>query len=265
MNTITNSNYQTSFGMKQGLKTADIIQRKAKSVYPHILPSRFEHFNDSTNPCLNRFNKYYGKSNLIYNMLITMKQIMLRLKFNESPHNAIINSLKNRKLGNSYEEAMLASTIGRINGQKNIYSAIIDGLKHSVCFITDKAVQDGKSLVLKDKEAIIIDPQLGITDYADNYYKKLKEIFYPNTLVIQSKLDDIYQGKNSKNLKNLKTSIDEIIRQLNRENSRNTIFDARGKLFVTPNENQLKDEKVIEYLKNNYPELIIKDYKKVQV
>ena len=39
MNTITDLNYQTTFGMKQGLKQAEIIQRKAKNTYQHISPN----------------------------------------------------------------------------------------------------------------------------------------------------------------------------------------------------------------------------------
>ena len=38
MNTIADLNYQTTFGMKQGLKQAEIIQRKAKNTYQHISP-----------------------------------------------------------------------------------------------------------------------------------------------------------------------------------------------------------------------------------
>lgn len=221
MNTITDFNYQTSFGMKKGLQTAEIIQRKAKNVYPHVSPYRIGKSKFCERPIGNEKNKFYEFASNLQKELEYFRNHIL--SSSRALHETLVKELKSGlKLGNSAEEVELASIIGRINGQNNIYSASIDGLDHGVCFITGKAVKEGKSQVLKDKDAIVIDPQLGITDYAGNYFVKLKEF-------------------------------------LGRYKIR------RRNISVTPHKNQLKDEKVIEYLKKEYPELVINDYKKVQV
>ena len=216
MNIITNSNYQTSFGMRKDLKYFEIIQRKAKSVYPHVSPYQMSGLKSCD----------YGVNSKFYNYILNLQKKLEFFRHNvlsesRSFHKDLIENFKNGlKLGNNYEEVILASVIAKVNGIKNIYTASIDGLDHAVCVITKKTVKKGKSQAFNNKEAIIIDPQLGITDYASNYFIKLKEII----------------GKNN-------------FRQTN--------------LSVTPHKNQLKDEIVIKYLRDNYPELLINDYKEI--
>ena len=213
MNVVTNSNYQTSFGMRKELKAFEIIQRKAKTVYPHISPYYMQESMCCESSVNNKFYKY----------ICDLQKKLDYFRYNvlsdsRSLHKDIVDNLKNGlKLGNSYEEAKLASIIGKINGHKNVYTANIDGLDHAICVISPKPIKEGKSQIL-DKKSIVVDPQLGLTDYADNYFVRLKEL----------------KGKDN-------------FRKLN--------------CSVTPHKQQLKDEKVIKYLKEQYPELSIKDYK----
>ena len=216
MNIITNSNYQTSFGMRKDLKYFEIIQRKAKCVYPHVSPYNMSGLKSCD----------YGVNNKFYNYILNLQKKLEFFRYNllsesRSFHKDLIENLKNGlKLGNSYEEATLASVIAKINGIKNIYTASIDGLDHAVCVITRKTVKEGKTQVLNNKEAIIIDPQLGITDYANNYFVRLKETIGNNNF-------------------------------------------RPAKLSVTPFKKQLKDEIVIQYLRDKYPELIINGNKEI--
>ena len=118
-------------------------------------------------------NKFFNYLKDLQMKLIEFRHVLAESR---SPHKDLVDELKNGlRLANGGEEVELASTIGRINGQKNIYSASVDGVDHAVCFITNAPVKEGKSQILKGKDAIIIDPQLGITDFANNYFAKIKE------------------------------------------------------------------------------------------
>ena len=212
---------QTSFGMKKSLKTVEILQRKAKNVYPHISPYEFE-------------QRLYRQNENISTPLqkvltrIQIKLDALRLKMGQSkyPQKELIENMKQNKIGNGGEEVNLATIIGKLNGQKNIFSGRINGLDHGVAFITGKIVKNGEILFLKNKDAIIIDPQLGITDYAGNYYTKLKEI-------------------------------------MGEQYKRQAKYNAG--LCIIPRDNHSIKEITITDLKTNYPELLIKDYKPVQM
>ena len=219
MNTVTNTNYQTTFGMKQNLKTADIIQRKAKNTYAHISPYLFE---QQENVMQNQKLKEFVLE--LKRKLFDFRYIM---QTSPNPQKLLIENLKRgNKLGNSGEEVDLATIIGKINGQKNIYSASVNGLDHAVSIITNKIVKNGQKQIMKNKDAIIIDPQLGITDYAGNYFAKLKEI-----------MGKPYQ---------------------------NATKNEAG-LAVIPRNNHRLNKAQIADLKTNYPELLIADYKHVKV
>lgn len=205
MNTIVNSNYQTAFGMKQSLKSAEIIQRRAKNTYQHFSPIVVD--------------RYYNSLDIPNKLRLSGLRLSdLRYKW-ESGQNYIkelIDNLKSgEKLGNGREETMLATAIGRMNWQNNIYAGYFDGLDHAVSFITNKAVKDGKEVLLKGKDAIIIDPQLGITDYAGNYCSK--------------------------------------------------VFKNNSGLQIKPMWNDKLDTAPINDLRAGYPELIIRNYKKVEI
>ena len=84
----------------------------------------------------------------------------------------------------------MAELIGRVNGQSNIYTGIAlynknqsgleTELNHRIAFITDKPVENGNIYDFKNKEAIVIDPWLGITDFVSEYFGKLKTILRHN-------------------------------------------------------------------------------------
>ena len=74
-----------------------------------------------------------------------------------------------------------------MNGIKNIFAGNIffndtknnseHNIDHVVAFITDKKDKINGEFYFKNKDAIIIDPWLGIVDYASNYFKKLQTQF----------------------------------------------------------------------------------------
>ena len=219
MNTISIPNNQPAFGMKQSLKSAEIIQRRAKNTYQHFSPYLFEQrLNDESSKNLRIILKK------IKNSLMEFRDNIYK---SQNPQKLLIEDLKNgQKLANGGEEVELAAIIGKMNGQKNIYTGRIDGLDHAVTFITNKIVKNGQKQTLANKDAIIIDPQLGITDYAGNYFMKLKD-----------KMGNSYRHgvKNDAGVTVMPT------------------FDKKL------NKAQMAD------LKSNYPELLIADYKTVKV
>ena len=128
------------------IRNADLITRKAHSLYPHVSESR------------------------IVSMIGEDKVDEKNL------YRYVLESLQGR-LGNCAEEAKLAELIARINGQKNVYSGKIFAgkgfAKHEVAFITDKEIKPDKKYHFKNKDALIIDPWLGVTDFAGRYFKSL--------------------------------------------------------------------------------------------
>ena len=102
---------------------------------------------------------------------------ILKIEIDEkNTYQYVIESLK-KGLGNCFEESKFAELIAKINGQNNIYSGKIYAgkgfAKHEVAFITDIKINADKFYRFKNKEAIILDPWLGITDYAENYFTRI--------------------------------------------------------------------------------------------
>ena len=91
-----------------------------------------------------------------------------------------------------------------------------------MAFITNKKIEPNKKYSFKSKEALVIDPWLGITEYAGNYFKLIKTNF-ANLLNIRGNSNPKIQA------------------------------DFSGKLST----------RKINELKSKYPELTIKDYKKI--
>ena len=159
----------------QEIRKADLITRKAHSIYPHISESRIAAIiaQDKVKEL------FWGQMSMEY----ALKFAGERLKMEEDEKNLyqhIIDAMK-KGLGNCAEEAKLAELIGKISGIKNIYSGSIFAgkgfAKHDVAFITDKEIKENKKYQFKNKEALIIDPWLGITDFAGNYFKMIKTTF----------------------------------------------------------------------------------------
>lgn len=165
----------TFTGRKNNIRNADIITRKAHSQYPHISESRI-------NAAISQDkvkDLFWGQMSLEYALKFASERLNIELD-EKNAHKHVIESLK-KGLGNCYEESKLAELIAKVNGQKNIYSGKIfagKGLaKHEVAFITDKKIEPDKLYKFKNKEAIILDPWLGITDFAGNYFKKIRTDF----------------------------------------------------------------------------------------
>lgn len=195
MNSVTNSN-QTTFGMKQPLKRPDMYLRKVKNTYQHFSPDNFSEriknkYNLDMDPLYLSSEAYIQfiekEKNISINrkLLNGLRKVVdkfatyrNKLQTSRNKITFMLENLKNgNKMGNNGEESDLATLIGRMNGQNNIYSGYINGAaSRKVSFITDKPVKDGKKLFLKNKDAIIIDPELGITDYACNYFVKIKDL-----------------------------------------------------------------------------------------
>ena len=172
-------------GRQDIIKSADIIERRAHSVYPHTSLSKLR------KRCIDVYNiaEHSSKPAPLFfqKILIRTNQLRSALRQSDSFFSDLIYGMQDKKVGNCFEEASLAQLIGKVNGQKNIYvgdilveKENIEGkrkIDHAVAFITDKKIEIGKSYSFKNKDAIIIDPWLGIADFAENYFTKLKNNF----------------------------------------------------------------------------------------
>lgn len=146
-------------GRQKAIRTADIIQRKAHSLYPHISSSklnlRFNKVLKLSNP------KYKLTPDLYQNVVSTLKDMRNILNEGNNYLTKLIPELKDKKVGNCFEGAILAMIIGRLNGQKNIYVGNIlvkkenienkRSIDHAVAFITDKKTNLEKNMILKTK------------------------------------------------------------------------------------------------------------------
>ena len=186
-----------TFTSKQhSIRSADLITRKAHSQYPHISESKISSMigNDKVK------DLFFGQMSFEYALKFAAERLKIDLD-EKNAHRYVLESLKNG-LGNCYEEAKLAELIAKINGQKNIYSGKIYAgkgfAKHEVAFITNKEIKPDKFYRFKNKEAIILDPWLGITDFAGNYFTRICKNFN-RTLGIKSyskpKLQPDFSGK----------------------------------------------------------------------
>lgn len=157
------------------VRNADMIARKAHSQYPHISVSRIDTMLGKDKV------KHFFWDNMAFKYSLKCASERLKVEMDEKNlYKLTVESLKNG-IGNCGEEANLAELIGKINGLKNIYSGkIYAGKKfpiHETAFITDKEIKPSKRYSLKAKDAIIVDPWLGITEYAGEYFRRLKTQF----------------------------------------------------------------------------------------
>ena len=92
--------------------------------------------------------------------------------------NNVLGQFKHDKLGNCGEDAFMSAAILRINGLDNACTAglKVDGqyFDHFVCvFNKDGSTFNGKP----NKNTIIIDPWVGMADFASNMFQKYKNVF----------------------------------------------------------------------------------------
>jgi len=239
----------------EAIRKADRITRKVNSIYPHISESRnrinIKHFQEKYYP----LPICYKLSNL--NLKNSNKLDSLRYRNGEGidSFRNIIDMLKNNKIGNCYEESILAQIIGKINGIENIYPSKIffnrnsSGhqvqLDHVVAIITDKPFNKGSYYNFKNKDAIVVDPWLNITDYVGDYICKLRTNFvniFPNIPDMKYTINNL--PKITKNIKEFNIERKKIFKP-----------DFSFKLHT---DDLLSSEDTIT-LRKEYPELIIKN------
>ena len=236
------------------IQDADRITRMAKSVYPHISasmhsPRIYEQMANCRDMlCVSRLSRLRSRNaNKIHNLRAKRRR-------GSNLFRDVIDMLKNHKIGNCYENAVLCEIIGKINGIKNIYHARIlfnrnssgeeIALDHAISIILGKALGN-KDVVLKNKNAIILDPWLGITDFAENYFTKLKNDFSKYFLLLP---DDNF-----------------IIRRLKTETKTPKEFHEAKKQLFKPNfsirivDDEALSDSDVKNLKEEFPELIIKN------
>ena len=153
------------------IRNADLITRKAHSLYPHVSESRIVSMigEDKVK------DLFWGNMSLRYALKFAAQRYKMETD-EKNLYRHIVETMLDG-LGNCAEEAKLAELIARINGQKNVYSGKIFAgkgfAKHEVAFITDKEIKPDKKYHFKNKDALIIDPWLGVTDFAGRYFKSL--------------------------------------------------------------------------------------------
>lgn len=230
-------------GRQKAIRTADIIQRKAHSLYPHISSSKLEvRYNNSlhfSNP------SYKLTPDLCQNVIDRLRDMRIILREGNNYLTKIISELQDKKVGNCFEDAILSLLIGKLNGQKNTYigSIIFQDKKdktkiyidHVVSFVTRKKIKFKNIYTFKNKDAVIIDPWLNIVDFADNYFTRIMNNYM-----------DMFKGSPEKDFKELK-----------KKSSKQFSF------CIDSNVAAELDKKDIEYFKALYPELVIKKYKKI--
>ena len=247
-------------GRQDILKTADTIQRKAHSVYPHIscskLKKRVHHIYGIPEPAFKPMPKFFQ---VIAEKIHEMRDV---LRSSEKIYPELVSEMQDKRVGNCIEEALLAQLIGKINGQKNIYvgEIIVEkenvekkrSIDHAVAFITNKKIKSGNEYAFKNKEAVIIDPWLNIVDFAGDYFTKVKYQYRKLFKEIPDRdFLEYLIGTDSKNTKDF--------RERRKNSCQHLSFN------IVPKNNIELDLKKQKLYKAFYPELAIKKYKKINL
>ncbi len=247
-------------GRQKVLKTADIIGRKASGTYQHISGSKLDY----------RYHKAYHIKEPSFKPLpeyitkIASKINKMRDKIDAAwyYYSALVKEVKKKKVGNCFEDAMLAELIGHINGQDNIHMGNIyvkkqnvqnqKSIGHAVAFITNKKISKDHSYKLKGKEAIIIDPWLNIVDYAGNYFTKIRNQYREcfENLPDQDFLEYLI-GVDSKSVKDY--------RECKKNSCQHLDFSIKPAHMI------YWDKDREEFYRSKFPEFIIDDYQKINL
>jgi len=238
----------------QAIRQADRITRFTNSVYPHVSESKIKKSVEHQQAIKYPDDICYKLGN--FKLKKSMELDNLRYKHGQGIDlfRDIINMLKQHKIGNCYESAVIAQIIGKINGINNIYPSKIffnknksgyqTQLDHVVAIITDKPFKPEGYYNFRNKDAIIVDPWLGVTEYVGDYINKLRTNFvniFP--AIPDSKIS-------FKILKNITNTLEEFKKE------RKYVFkpDFSFKLHT----DELLSLQDAESLKKEFPELIIK-------
>ena len=245
-------------GRQQVLKSADMIGRKASGTYQHISGSKLGYRYHKTyhikEPSFKPLPEYITK--------IASKINKMRDKVDSAfyYYSALVKEIKKKKVGNCFEDAVLAELIGHVNGQDNIHMGNIyikkqnveseKSIDHAVAFITNKKISKDNSYKLKGKEAIIIDPWLNIVDFAGNYYTKIRNQYreYFENLPNQDFLEYLI-GVDSKSVKDY--------RKCRKNSCQHLSFIIKPAHMIS------WDKEREEYYKSLFPELVIDKYEKI--
>ena len=244
----------TFTGRQEVLKPAQILERNARNIYPHISTSRIKTHLDLDKPRPEFYIRLARELKLIRHMIMESGDF----------YSALIFGLQEGKLGNCTEDAIFTQLLGRINGQDNIYAGGIfikdnlgklKKLDHAVAFITNKNVQNNNEYLFKNKEAIIIDPWLNITDFASSYFAKIKTIFRNHFKALPNNNLGMELAKSeSKTPKEHKQYMKDYGAHIN--------FSIVPFIDENTNENSIKE---LKELKKLFPKFTIKDYKKIKL
>ena len=246
-------------GNRQVLKSAKLLESNTRNLYPHMSTSRIRNiigYEVEEDPI------FFEKMKKEYSSARKM------IKQSGEIYAALVYSLQFGKVGNCTEDALLTELLGKINGQSNIYTGYLGltnenksgALNHVVAFITDKPVEAGKKEFFKNKDAIIIDPWLNVTDFAGNYFSKLKTIYRKVFMYDKSKQFVTFSN-------------DNLVMELLKSVSKTTQeFKANKKAFcpttnisITPFIDKALNPQRAEAIKETFPELILKNFKKITI
>ncbi len=241
------------------IRQADRITRTVNSVYPHISESKSKlNIDKFISKNTENEKRNYTLSKLKLKNSMKLDNLRNRGGYGFEQFRIIIENLKKHKIGNCYEESVLAQIIGKINGIKNIYPASVYYTKspfeksikfyHAVAIITDKPFAKDYKYQFKNKDAIIVDPWLGITEFAREYFNRLITQFakeFPNKISDNTNLLKCI-SRDSKSIEEFNTK-------------RRQCF--KPEFFLTLHDDEVLSEADAEKLKQEFPELIFNNQK----
>ena len=244
---------------QQTLKSAKLLESRARNTYPHLSTSKIRSQIGYDKPApafLCRLNKYY-------------KNLRNMIRESGNYYNAIVYTLSLGKIGNCTEDSMFTELIGRINGQENIYTGCL-GIKrddepvkyldHVVAFVTNKKIKEGQEYFFKNKDAIIIDPWLNTSDFVSDYFTKLKTVYRKRFM---NRKDSRFATFTNDNL--AMTLLSEEAKNPNEFKEKKKEYCPKTTLCLIPFDDKSLNNETIECIKENFPELVIKNYKKIEL
>lgn len=168
-----NSQSQSFTSRNSVIRDADWVMRKVNSEFPHFSPTKARiQYSDLFDKNI-KLKEYVEDKNADLKAERFLNQCVFdRFKMLKNT----IATMMDGRLGNCYEEATVADLILKMNGFKNSYRArfLTDfGTKkidHTITFIDKNPTGE----YYNPHKLIIIDPWLGITDYADKIFKIYK-------------------------------------------------------------------------------------------
>ena len=244
-------------GNKEILKSAKILESRARNTYQHMSTYRIRKLLGYDVP----------DPDFFVNMKKEYSSARKMIRQSGDYYAALILSLREGKIGNCTEDAMLTELLGKINGQTNIYTGNIEltrngknvgHLNHVISFITDKNIKNNETYFFKNKEAIVIDPWLGVTDFVGNYFNKLKSIYRKTFMQEKDKRFATFPN-------------DELALALLRAETKTPKeFKSKKKeyfpitsLSIIPFVHNVLNAEKLTAIKESFPELVIKNFKTI--